>query len=134
MTDLFWKESRIAVSLFQRGDFTLHSGNRALWKIECDALTQEDWETLAFIVSNTYSFKKVEGVPRGGLPFARALEKYAKPDIGAIDLLLVDDVMTTGESMAAHRGNRTNVVGVVVFYRSYQPCPWWIEPIFTLTL
>ena len=31
-------------NLFQQGDFTLHSGERSGFKIECDALTSHDWD------------------------------------------------------------------------------------------
>jgi len=35
------------MNLFQFGDFSLHSGSKSKWKIECDALTDEDVEALA---------------------------------------------------------------------------------------
>lgn len=39
------------VHLFQRKDFKMHSGGVAHYKIECDALTDEDLKTLAWIIS-----------------------------------------------------------------------------------
>ncbi len=117
------------MSLFQQKQFTLHSGSTSFFKIECDALTKEDWETLALIVAKTFSFKKVEGVPRGGIKFAKALEKYADPD-GVVDLIIVDDVLTTGNSMNEHRNGR-EASGFVVFSRTAN-FPTWIQPLFIM--
>jgi hypothetical protein len=65
------------VSLFQLGDFTLASGASSLWKIECDALTPEDWQALAqMAVEILPPFGEVVGVPRGGVPFADALRPF----------------------------------------------------------
>ena len=35
------------MTLLQEGNFTLASGKTSEFKIECDALTQEDWSTAA---------------------------------------------------------------------------------------
>ena len=43
--------------LFQSGHFTLHSGAHTFWKVDCDALTDGDLDTLA--------------MPRGVVIFAR---------------------------------------------------------------
>jgi hypothetical protein len=37
-------------NLFQLGDFHLHSGQKSKYKINCDALTDEDWRTLAMML------------------------------------------------------------------------------------
>jgi len=84
-------------ALFQLGDFTLHSKKHSAFKIECDALTSEDWRTLAYLVlAQTGPFERVEGVPNGGLKLAGFLRSYCGYTGG---LLIVDDVLTTGQSM-----------------------------------
>ena len=89
--------------LFKTGKFKLSSGKVSDWKIECDALVSQDWDTLAGIVSKRFKFNRVVGIPEGGLPFAEALEPYAKKGSRLQPTLLVDDVMTTGRSFEEHR-------------------------------
>jgi len=119
------------MQLFQRGNFTLHSGEWSGFKIECDALTEHDWATLAFMVSQRFVFSNVIGIPRGGLTFADALKPYASNRTGD-PWLIVDDVLNTGGSMELERQKLgelgMNVVGVVVFAR--RPCPEWIYPMY----
>lgn len=87
------------MSLFASGSFVLASGGTSSFKIECDSLTGEDWRSLAAMaVERLPGFKRVEGVPRGGLPFAAALGDYVDPD-GELDVLIADDVWTTGGSV-----------------------------------
>lgn len=113
-------------NLFQLGDFTLTSGQKASWKINCGALTPGDWAALAHIaIEELPLFGTVEGVPQGGLPFAEALRHYAVP--GCQTLLIADDVITTGGSMERFRASR-DAVGVVVFCRG--ECPAWVTPLF----
>lgn len=64
-------------NLFQIGDFRLHSGRKSTFKIECDALTDEDWETLARLISQRYTFGWVHGIPKGGWKLAECLWQYA---------------------------------------------------------
>ena len=118
-------------TLFQTGDFTLRSGVQSAWKIECDALTLEDWRGLAAMaVERLPPFGRVEGVPRGGLPFADALQGYRRCKmcghtwdahlhyagwpavsfnppcsswVAAPRLLIAEDVVTTGGSMERFR-------------------------------
>ncbi len=97
------------------------------WKIECDALTDADWDCLAYMVSERMAFSAVEGVPTGGLRFARALEKHAGK---GGPLLIADDVLTTGGSMEEHRAGR-EAQGVVAFSRC-EEVPRWIVPLFQL--
>lgn len=120
------------MNLFQQGDFTLHSGKKSSWKIDCDALTDEDWATLARIAATEYlgPFGSVEGVPQGGLKFAEALRKYITP--GCPMVLVADDVLTTGRSMIEQAGHRANVAGVVVFSRSSSFVLPWVLALFTM--
>ena len=117
------------VHLFQRKDFKMHSGGVARYKIECDALTGEDMETLAWMISEKGMIRDVYGVPGGGLRLAAALGPYRSKE-GV--RLIVDDVLTTGESMEAakHHTGWHDAVGVVIFARG--PCPRWILPIFSM--
>ena len=114
------------MSLFKLGDFKSHSGNILSWKIECDALTEDDWQCLAVIIAKVVGpFGSVEGVPQGGLPLATALQRHVTHG----ELLIVDDVLTTGISMEDQRYGRT-AKGAVIFARG--PCPVWVKPIFKM--
>src|SRR5687768_15364751 len=85
-------------NLFQLGDFTLASGAKSNFKIECDALRSQDWDCLAeLLVKKLPPFSEVRGVPRGGLELQYRLKIYAEPQHNHI--VYVDDVWTTGESM-----------------------------------
>lgn len=111
------------ILLFQYGTFRLHSGQLTTWKVECEALTRDDWQALAAIIAEHIAFRAVEGIPRGGLPLAHALEPYATAG-AAHPLLIVDDVGTTGASLEAHRAGR-EALGLVVFARG--PMPSWVH-------
>lgn len=122
------------MSLFKLKKFTSHSGLFLNWKIDCDALSYKDWKTLAKIISDKYPFKNVYGIPRGGVKLARALQPYI--DHSSPFILIVDDVLTTGNSMERMRHQHVditpikNIIGVVVFAR-HKPADW-IKPLFTL--
>ena len=120
--------------LFQLGQFTLHSGKESSFKIECDALTFEDWKTIAHIIGSTFSFKEVEGIPTGGLILENLLKPYRR-ETGTYSLLIVDDVFTTGGSMEKHRNKRSDVHGVVLFSRVPEKMmPYWIDAIFSMNI
>ena len=110
--------------------FTSSAGKELDFKIECDALTDEDLESLAKIVATRVPYGKAIGVPRGGLRFAEKLNKYANKD--APYVLIVDDVLTTGKSMEKMKTelNTKYSFGIVIFARG--ECPDWIIPMFTL--
>jgi len=117
--------------LFRVGNFAAHSGVTLPWKVECDALTDEDWECAAVMAADIIGpFAKVEGVPRGGLKFAAALRMHSVTHHAGVPLVIVDDVLTTGNSMNRHRGNDLTAVGVVLFARGR--CPDWVTPIWTM--
>ena len=126
-------------NLFQTGKFHLHSHIDSTFKIECDALCNKDWNTLADIIHSKILFKSVFGIPRGGLKFAKTLQKYESSH--SQNILIVDDVLTTGSSMEEYKEKlikknsftshwTTEIKGAVVFAR--RPCPKWIIPIFKM--
>lgn len=113
--------------LFNLSDFKSHGGATLPWKIDCDALQIKDWRCVAAAMAKQLSpweFGHVEGVPRGGLLLAMALLRYRTPGGG---LLIVDDVLTTGGSMEAHRAGR-KAQGIVLFARG--PCPSWVDALW----
>lgn len=125
------------MNLFRLGDFTLHSGVRSRFKIDCDALTDDDWQALAFLASQHLPvFSHVCGIPRGGDRFAAALAKYAVSGADDLPILIVDDVLTTGGSMRRERDRSLTfragcgVIGCVVFARG--SCPDWVTPLFAI--
>lgn len=86
------------MNLFQFGDFTLSSGMQSRFRIECDAISPDEWHSLARIALPLLPpYSQVLGVPRGGTAWAQILENYVQP--GAHKLLIVDDVWTTGNSI-----------------------------------
>lgn len=117
------------MNLFQLGNFTLHSGIQSFFKIDCDALTNNDWQTLArMIYENVPKFRKVIGIPKGGIKLADALKQYRFPN-PENPVLIVDDVLTTGNSMEnMKRQIGDNCIGAVVFARN--KCPDWIISLF----
>jgi orotate phosphoribosyltransferase len=131
------------MGLFQFGDFTLNSGAKSLWKLECDALTDEDWKALARMVHLMVGpFSSVEGVPRGGLKLAEHLKPLTSKS-GPHPI--VDDVLTTGGSLTKAYdaylkrtpGGLKGVrrlgdypTGAVVFARG--PCPFWVKAVFQM--
>jgi len=100
-------------NLFQLGKFVSHAGNELDWKIECDALTDQDWNCLAKMISERCQFGSVYGIPRGGVKLQQALEKYVTEKNPY--RLVVDDVYTTGKSM--REAMRPGDLGFVVFAR-----------------
>ena len=84
--------------LFQWGKFQSAAGISLDWKIECDALTADDWQCIAAVgMRRLPQFGGVVGVPTGGRALAKAFEPYRMT--GVARMLVVDDVWTTGKSM-----------------------------------
>ena len=90
---------RTGADLFEVGDFVSHAGKELPWKIECDAIRPEWWDALARMVMDYQDrpFYKAVGIPRGGVPFAQAMNKYASGDPND-QIMICDDVFTTGTS------------------------------------
>lgn len=128
------------MNLFQSGTFTLNSGHTSSWKVECDALTLSDWETLATIAHQELGlpeFGKVVGIPRGGIALGRSMEKYITPNCDRV--LICDDVWTTGGSMTRMRQEQWSdsdglktISGLVAFARGPIDVDW-VKAIWTLT-
>jgi len=119
------------MNLLQRKTFTTHAGNIAHFKIECDALTDEELETFAFLISEKFKFKLVYGIPSGGNKIAAILEKYVDPTSNYV--LIIDDVYTTGKSMedASKIFEDVQLQGVVLFARA--PIKHsWVSAVFQL--
>ena len=121
------------MSLFQLNPFTSHSGLTLPFKIECDALTEDDWEALAAVaVPMLPPFTHVFGVPLGGMKFESALAKHVAQEPQPHRVLVCDDVLTTGASMEKARAQypAAHVIGLVAFARGDWPS--WVTPIFAL--
>lgn len=123
------------MNLFMKGDFTLRSGKKSTYKVECDALTKEDWEGIAAAIMEENvlpPFSGVSGVPRGGVPFADAMMQYVTPL--ADTLLIVEDIVTTGGSMERWKEQLVAdpavqfkwVTGVCFIARGV--VPFWVTP------
>lgn len=126
-------ESIDTMTLFKLGDFVSHSGKPLRYKIECDTLTDDDLECIAYIIASETSFSSVVGVPTGGCRLAEALRPYSIAF--SQYTLLVDDVMTTGASMEEMKTtlssdiDEDNIDGWVIF--SETDNPYWIRSVFS---
>src|SRR5690606_30643895 len=108
--------------LFKWGNFISAAGLELTFKINCDALTEEDWDCIArSCVSHLPKFGDVIPVPTGGIPFAKAFEQFKEPSCPRT--LVVDDVWTTGQSFGKVLMNRHlfQWVGCVAFARGPVP-------------
>ena len=121
--------------LFQSVDFKSHSGLELKWKIECDAISDPEWFTISqMIMEISVPFKEAIGIPRGGTKLGNLLNQYGtgkRED----PVLLVDDVLTTGESMKEFKTKRTwrnpaDYIGWVVFART--KTPKWVTALFQM--
>jgi len=121
--------------LFQSVDFKSHSGLDLTWKIEMDALSDPEWFTICrMIMEYSSPFREAIGIPRGGIKLGNLLNQHGtgkRED----PVLLVDDVLTTGESMNEFKRKRqwrnpVKYIGWVVFART--ECPYWIKALFQM--
>jgi len=123
------------MNLFQNGDFILSSKTKSTWKIDCDALSEDDWLTLSIMAHNIIgNFSLAIGVPVGGCHFAKKLNNFCTHE-GSI--LICEDVLTTGESMERIKYQlcksvpESKVKGITVFARGTPPL--WVKTIFQFT-
>ena len=131
MVGLLGEEPIMKPGLFQSGRFTLASGHTTDFKIECDALTDDDWQTIGHLLrTRLRPFGDVVGVPRGGLKLAEVMKQYITP--GEPKLLIVDDVYTTGGSIRKFCADYYPIpmIGAVVFARRRPD--HWITPLFSM--
>lgn len=77
----------------------LHSGQLSDTFIDADALSNEDIINLARFIASKTKFSNVYGVPTGGIKLANELYNYITPVLAPRTILLVDDVVTTGNSI-----------------------------------
>lgn len=114
------------MSLFNLGNFRLHSGEESNFKIDCDYLSFGDIECLCYLLSKKIpEFSHVYGVPNGGLILEKELRKYCRPLIPN-RVLIIDDVLTTGNSIRTlmDKFQGLEVMGATLFRRcSIFACP-----------
>jgi orotate phosphoribosyltransferase len=123
-------------TLFKQGEFISHAGLTFPFKIECDALTDEDIECVAeYIAAKMDCRFMVQGISRGGCRLAATLEKYEDTQAPFV-ILIVDDVLTTSSSMEKAKAEQPpqvcplDVVGWVIFARTKPPS--WANVMFVL--
>jgi adenine/guanine phosphoribosyltransferase-like PRPP-binding protein len=85
--------------LFQTVDFISHAGLPLNWKIECDALSDDEWKTIAKMIREYESQKwqYAVGIPTGATRLGEILTTYGTGSVKD-PVLIVDDVYTTGKS------------------------------------
>jgi len=124
------------MSLFEHGDFHLHSGGRSTFKIDCNWLMDEDWCAVASLLRSLLpKYGGVVGIPTGGLQLAKEMHRGVTiselAEGKTLPTLLVDDVLTTGASMEEWRAKiKGDVIGAVVFARG--SCPDWVLALFQM--
>ncbi|MBY0559924.1 hypothetical protein [Hyphomicrobium sp.] len=109
-------------NLFQWGKFIGASGRELDWKIECDALSDEDWACIAQVLGPKLPpFSGLTYVPTGGAKLMTRLMDFATVRLDT--LLVVDDVWTTGSSMRKVGENYAgrDWIGAVAFARGPLP-------------
>ena len=124
------------MNLFQSVNFKSHSGLNLTWKIEMDALSDQDWFTIKkMIMEITPPFREAVGIPSGGVKLGDLLNEHATGK-EEDPICIVDDVLTTGESMeyflTQYQRNRRpfTAIGWVVFARTQ--CPLWVKALFQM--
>tara|TARA_B100000809_G_C14660932_1_gene359541 strand:- start:39 stop:443 length:405 start_codon:yes stop_codon:yes gene_type:complete len=124
--------------LFKSIDFKSHSGLDLSWKIEMDVLSDSEWVTIKkMIIELTPPFKEAVGIPTGGSKLGDLLNEHGTGK-EEDPICIVDDVLTTGESMeyflTQYQRNRRpfTAIGWVVFARGQ--CPGWVTSLFQMPI
>ena len=128
------------MNLFKNENFVSAAGLNLNYKIECDALTDEDLEAIAAIVAPQLKpFWCVVGVPTGGARMVKFFEKYRTLEWYGenFSALIVDDVWTTGKSLLEFKDREgwegsKNWHGFVIFNRNVNPLPENIKSLMTV--
>lgn len=114
------------MSLFKYGNFTTHSGLNLDWKIDCDALTDDDIYCIAiasYALLETINYPRTEfiGIPSGGVRLANKMQELFGKPVSNEPPLIVDDVLTTGNSMKEVMSQHKDSKGLVIFARAPTP-------------
>ena len=125
------------MNLFNTGKFILASGQSNSFKIDCDALTEEDLKAVCLeMVDRLPFFHEAHGVPTGGVALARHFNMHSCYRFEGSGILIVDDVWTTGGSVNRfidEKGfDREDLSCAVIFARGETPD--WVYPLFRMEL
>ena len=115
------------MDLFQRYNYKSHANLDLTWKLECDAISDEEWSVLARIISELESrpFSDVVGIPRGGVKLENEMLNYVSGNKND-PVLIVDDVWTTGTSFK-------EFVGIHIIEKMTEHVGWFGWCIFART-
>jgi hypothetical protein len=122
------------VTIFSKGDYSIHNGRVTPWRIIPSSFSDEDWECFAQLIAERFpNFEKVIGVSQFGVKLESHLSQYSTHG----GLLIVDDVLypETMNKMRLYFRTRKKYVnydiqGFTVFARV--PCPSWIRALWQL--
>ena len=91
--------NNVNIDLFQTVDFISHAGLPLKWKIECDALSDDEWKTIAKMIREyeDQNWQYAVGIPTGATRLGEILTTYGTGSVKD-PVLIVDDVYTTGKS------------------------------------
>ena len=126
--------TELLMDLFQEYDYVGHAGGKLTWKIECDAISDAEWEVLANLVLHYEKrpFRVAIGIPTGATKLGNILNKHSTGD-RRHPVLVVDDVYTTGTSFREFKEQNykdEHIIQWVIFAR--KPTTPDINAIFTM--
>jgi len=122
------------MDLFQQYNYTGHAGDSLTWKIECDALSDDEWKILAntLLTYEKRPFRVAVGIPRGAVKLGNALNVFATGE-SHHPVLVVDDVYTTGTSFREFKDKHypnEHIMQWVIFAR--KPTTNNVNALFTM--